>query len=124
MNKDALTQRWEAIGFSTNLEASFNELLALNAECVDAGSWYTDFQVASKFVHLLQTCHDIAYIHLLTELARTGVNSNIRSLWYIAQITYNELKINAARPPLVIHHLGMSAYNHQGQGRPSSSYKS
>jgi hypothetical protein len=91
MNKDALTPKWERTRVCFDPEVTFNELLALNQECVEVGSGYTDFQAASKFVHLLQTCHDTAYIHLLTELARTRMNSNIINLWYIAQITYNQL---------------------------------
>jgi hypothetical protein len=101
----------------TGPEATYNDLLALNQECKEAGSGYTDFQVASKFVHLLQTNHDHAYIHLLTVLARTRENSSIRDLWYIAQITCNQLKVVAARPRPATHHLGMNAAN-QGQGSP------
>jgi hypothetical protein len=71
MNKDSLTQRWEAMRVCTDPEATNNDLLALNQEHKEAGSGYTEFRVASKFVHLLQTNHDHAYIHILTELART-----------------------------------------------------
>jgi hypothetical protein len=118
MNKDSLTQRWEAMRVCTHPEATYNELLSLNQECKEAGAGYTEIQVASKFVHLLQTADDHAYIHLLTELARTGENSMIRDLWFIAQITCNQLKVISARPPPASHHLGMSASYQQGQGSP------
>jgi hypothetical protein len=59
---------------------------------------------------------------LLTELARTGENSSIRDLWYIGEITYNQLKVVGARPPPATHHLGMYASNQQGQEKPSSAY--
>jgi hypothetical protein len=98
-------------------EVTYTELLALNQECTEAGSGYSEFQVASKFVHLLHTADDHAYIHLLTELARTGENSVIRDLWFIAQITWNQLKSIAARPPPSSHHLGMSASTQQGRGQ-------
>jgi hypothetical protein len=41
----------------------------------------------------------------------------IRDLWFIAQITWNQLKAISARPPPASHHLGMSASYQQGQGR-------
>jgi hypothetical protein len=66
MNKDSLTQKWEAFRVCSDPEETYNELLSLNQECLEAGSGYAKFQVASKFVHLLQTYHDTAYIHLLT----------------------------------------------------------
>jgi hypothetical protein len=80
MNKDSLTQKWEAMRVCTDPEATNNDLLALNQECKEAGSGFTDFQVASKCLHLLQANHDHAYIHLLNQLARTGENSSIRDL--------------------------------------------
>jgi hypothetical protein len=61
-------------------EVTYNELLALNQECTEAESGYTEFQVAFMFVHLLQTYQDTAYIHMLTELARYGESSSIRDL--------------------------------------------
>jgi hypothetical protein len=73
-------------------------------------------------VHLLQTADDHAYIHLLTELARTGEKFMIRYLWFIAQITCNPLKVISARPPPASHHLGMSASYQQGQGKNPSAY--
>jgi hypothetical protein len=57
MNKDSLNQKWEAIRVCSDPEEAYNELLALNQECLEAGSGYTEFQVASKFVYLLQNNH-------------------------------------------------------------------
>jgi hypothetical protein len=109
MDKDDLTRAWEDIRVCTDPEVTYNRLLALNQECKEAGVGHSDFQVASKFVHLLQTADDRAYMHLLTELARKGESSQIKDLWFIAQITWKQLKVLQARAPPPSHHLGMSA---------------
>jgi hypothetical protein len=80
MNKDALTRKWEAIRVFTDPEVTYNEILPLNQECKEAGTGLSEFHVASKFVHLLQTADDHAYIHLLTEQARKGESAMIRDL--------------------------------------------
>jgi hypothetical protein len=108
MNKDNLVRKWEDIRVCTDPEATYNHLLEVNQECTEAGAPYSDFQVASKFVHLLQTADDRAYIHLLTELARMGDNSNILQLWHIAQVTWNQIKVTNARTPPTSQHLGMA----------------
>jgi hypothetical protein len=119
MDKDDLTRAWEDIRVCTDPEVTYNRLLALNQECKEAGVGHSDFQVASKFVHLLQTADDRAYMHLLTELARKGESAEIRQIWFIAQITWKQLKANQARSPPPTHHLGMSASYQQGQGQNS-----
>jgi hypothetical protein len=117
MNKDNLVRKWEDIRVCTDPEATYNLLLEVNQECTEAGAPYSDFQVASKFVHLLQTADDRAYIHLLTELARMGDNSNIVQLWHIAQVTWNQIKVINTRTPPTSQHLGMAT---QLQGRSQS----
>jgi hypothetical protein len=109
MNKDALTRKWEDIRVCTNPEVTYNAILELNQECTEASAGYSDFQVASKFFHLLQSAHDTSYIHLLTELARVGENASINQMWYIAQITWKQIKAVEARTPSPSQHLGMSA---------------
>ena len=89
MTKDALVRKCEDIRVCKDPEATYNQLLEVNQECSKAGTRYSEFHVASKFVHLMQTADDRAYIHLLTELARIGENSSILHLWHIAQVTWN-----------------------------------
>ena len=107
ITKDTQIRKWEDIRVCKDPEATYNQLLEVNQECNEAGTGYSDFQVASKFVHLLQTADDRAYIHLLTELARMGENSSILHLWHIAQVTWNQIKIVNARIPPTSQHLGM-----------------
>jgi hypothetical protein len=122
MNKYALTRKWEDMRVCTDPAATYNEILDLNQECTEACAGYTEFQVASKFVHLLQTAHDTAYIHLLTELARVGENASISQMWFIAQITWNQIKAVKARNSPPSQHLGMSASCQQGQRKSPSDY--
>jgi hypothetical protein len=80
INKGILTQKWQAISKCTDPEATYNELLRVYAECVAVGVGNTAVQVATKFAHLLQTHHEAAYIHLLTDLARAGSTPDITDL--------------------------------------------
>jgi hypothetical protein len=98
MTKDALVRRWEGIKVCTDPEATYNEILALNQECIEAGQGYSEFQVASKFVHLLQTADKRAYIHLLTELAKVGEQAQISQMWFVAQVTWKQIKDEQATP--------------------------
>jgi hypothetical protein len=109
MSKDFLIRKWEDIRECQDPEVTYNLLLEVNQECSEAGSPYSEFQVASKYVHLLQTADDRAYIHLLTELARMGENCNILHLWHIAQVTWNQIKIVNKRTSPPSQHLGMNA---------------
>jgi hypothetical protein len=82
-------------------EATYNELLRVNAECSKKGGvGHTDEQMATKFGHLLQTHHPTAYIGLLTDLARAGSDATIQMLWHSAQITCNALARNATLNPV------------------------
>jgi hypothetical protein len=113
MTKDDLVRRWEDIRVCTDPEFTYNQILALNQECIQAGQGYSDFQAASKFVHLLQTADKRAYIHLLTELARVGEQAHISQMWFVAQVTWKQIKAEQATPA-PSQHLGMAA-----QGPPS-----
>jgi hypothetical protein len=97
INKDILTQKWQAINKCTDPEETYSELLRVNAECVAAGVGNTSAQVATKFAYLLQTHHETAYIPLLIDLARAGSTANITDLWYMAQIIANALAKNTPR---------------------------
>jgi hypothetical protein len=109
MSKDFLIRKWEDIRECHDPEETYNLLLEVNQECSEAGSPYSDFQVASKYVHLLQTADDRAYIHLLTELARMGENCHILQIWHITQVTWNQIKKVNKRTPPPSQHLGMNA---------------
>jgi hypothetical protein len=108
INKDIITEKWNAITVCTRLEITNNELLRVNAECVALGVGHTDQQMATKFGHLLHTHHPTAYIWIFTGLARAGNTATIQMLWYTAQITANALARNTLQPP-VSHHLGQQA---------------
>jgi hypothetical protein len=115
MGQSHLTRKWEAIVLCTDPEVSNNDLIDLNNQCTNAGIPYSTFHVATKFAHLLQTAHDVAYLPILSDLAREGPSANIVNLWHVAQMTYNQLKENAARTAQLPKHLGLAAQT-QGKG--------
>jgi hypothetical protein len=100
INKDILSQKWNAISVCVSPEATYNELLRVNAECTSVGVGHTDEQMATKFGHLLQTHHPTAYIGLFTDLARAEADATIQMLWHSAQITCNALARNATLNPV------------------------
>jgi hypothetical protein len=91
INKDILSEKWNAISVCITPESTYNALLRVNAECANVGVGHTDVQMATKFGHLLQTHHPTAYIGLFTDLARAGSEASIQMLWHSAQITANAL---------------------------------
>jgi hypothetical protein len=108
INKDILNEKWNAISVCTIPEATYNELLRVNAECANVGVGHSDQQMATKFSHLLPTHHPTAYIGIFTDLARAGSHATIQMLWHTAQITANALSRNAHHS-LASHHLGKQA---------------
>jgi SH3-like domain-containing protein len=108
INKDILSEKWNAISVCITPETTYNEMLRVNAECANVGLGHIDVQMATKFGHLLQTHHPTAYIGVFTDLARAGSDATIQMLWHSAQITSNALARNAIINP-VSHQIGQQA---------------
>jgi hypothetical protein len=87
MGQAQLTRKWEAMTMCTDPEVTYNDLIDLNNQCTNAGIPYSNSHVETKFVHLLQTAHEVAYLPILSELAREGPAANIVNLWHVAQMT-------------------------------------
>jgi hypothetical protein len=119
INKDVLSQKWNAITECITPETTYNELLRVNDECSSAGVGHTAEQMATKFAHLLQTHHPTAYIGLFSDLAKAGECATIQGLWHTVQITANALEKNTAKFSTT-HSFGLQAHQ-QGfatQNRP------
>ena len=114
INKDVLTQKWNAIVDCVTPEATYNELLRVNDQCSSAGVGHTPEQMATKFDHLLQTHHPTAYIGLFSDLASAGECATIQGLWHTAQITANALEKNTAKFPPT-HSFGLQAHQQASQ---------
>jgi hypothetical protein len=119
INKDILSEKWNAISVCITPESTFNELLRMDAECANVGVGHTDVQMATKFDYLLQTHHPTAYIGIFTDLARAGSEANIQMLWHSTQITANALERNALVSP-TSHQIGQQAQAPRSSFRKST----